>query len=64
MVAHPVSVPNEPPAEIKALIDAHINGFNTRDNDLVLGDFGDGDHHGRHCALSLVEPKCSGQLAR
>jgi len=41
MVAHPVSVPNEPPAEIKALIDAHIYGFNTRDNDLFLGVFGD-----------------------
>jgi len=34
-------LPNEPPAEIKALIDAHINGFNTHDNDLFLGVFGD-----------------------
>ena len=41
MAAQPVSVPNEPPAEIKALIDAHINGFNTHDNDLFLGVFGD-----------------------
>ena len=41
MAAQPVSVPNEPPAEIKALIDAHINGFNTHDKDLFLGVFGD-----------------------
>jgi hypothetical protein len=41
MAAQPVPVPNEPPAEIKALIDAHINGFNTHDNDLFLGVFGD-----------------------
>jgi hypothetical protein len=41
MAAHPVSVPNESSAEIKALIDAHINGFNTHDNDLFLGVFGD-----------------------
>jgi hypothetical protein len=34
-------LPNEPPAEIKALIDAHINGFNTHDDDLFLGVFGD-----------------------
>ena len=41
MAAHTISVPSEPPAEIKALIDAHINGFNTHDNDLFLGVFGD-----------------------
>jgi hypothetical protein len=41
MAAQPVPLPNEPPVEIKALIDAHINGFNTHDNDLFLGVFGD-----------------------
>lgn len=34
-------MPNEPPADIKALIDAHIDGFNSHDNDLFLGVFGD-----------------------
>ncbi len=29
------------PAAIQSLIDAHINGFNTHDNDLFLGVFGD-----------------------
>jgi hypothetical protein len=29
------------PAEIQSLIDAHINGFNTHDNDLFRGVFGD-----------------------
>ena len=32
---------SNPPAVIQALIDAHINGFNTHDNDLFLGVFGD-----------------------
>ena len=32
---------SDPPDEIKILIDAHINGFNTQDNDLFLGVFGD-----------------------
>ena len=32
---------NNPPAEIQALIDAHINGFNTQDNDLFFSVFGD-----------------------
>ena len=32
---------NNPPAVLQALIDAHINGFNTHDNDLFLGVFGD-----------------------
>ena len=41
MAARPISMPNEPPADIKALIDAHIEGFNTHDNDLFLGVFGD-----------------------
>jgi hypothetical protein len=41
MAAQPVPVPKEPLAEIKALIDAHINGFNTHDSDLYLGVFGD-----------------------
>jgi hypothetical protein len=40
-MAGPVPVPNGPPAEIAALIEAHINGFNTQDNDLFLGVFGD-----------------------
>ena len=30
-----------PPGVIQTLIDAHINGFNTRDNDLFLSVFGD-----------------------
>ena len=41
MAAQPISLLNEPPAEIKALIDAHIKGFNTHDNDLFLSVFGD-----------------------
>ena len=32
---------SNPPAVIQALIDAHINGFNSHDNDLFLGVFGD-----------------------
>ena len=32
---------SNPPAAIQSLIDAHINGFNTQDNDLFLGVFGD-----------------------
>ena len=35
------SVTGNPPAVIQALIDAHIKGFNTQDNDLFLGVFGD-----------------------
>jgi len=30
-----------PPSEIQALIERHIEGFNTRDDDLFLGVFGD-----------------------
>ena len=32
---------SNPPAEIQTLIDAHINGFNTQDNELFLSVFGD-----------------------
>ena len=32
---------NEPPTEIQALIDDHINGFNSQDNRLFLSVFGD-----------------------
>ena len=32
---------SNPPAVIQALIDAHINSFNTQDNDLFLSVFGD-----------------------
>ena len=35
------SVTSNPPAAIQTLIDAHINGFNTQDNDLFLSVFGD-----------------------
>jgi ketosteroid isomerase-like protein len=34
-------VTSKPPAVIQALIDAHINGFNTQDSDLFLSVFGD-----------------------
>jgi hypothetical protein len=33
-------VTKNPPPEIQILIDTHINGFNTHDNDLFLGVFG------------------------
>jgi hypothetical protein len=36
-----MTVTSKPPAEIQALIDAHINGFNTQDSDLFLSVFGD-----------------------
>lgn len=32
---------SNPPAVIQTLIDAHINGFNTQDNNLFLSVFGD-----------------------
>jgi len=35
------SATSNPPAAIQTLIDAHINGFNTQDNDLFLNVFGD-----------------------
>jgi len=31
----------QPPADIQALIDAHVKAFNTQDTDLFLGVFGD-----------------------
>jgi hypothetical protein len=34
-------VSSNPPATIQTLIDGHINGFNTQDNDLFLSVFGD-----------------------
>jgi len=34
-------VTSKPPAAIQTLIDAHINSFNTQDNDLFLSVFGD-----------------------
>jgi hypothetical protein len=34
-------VTSNPPTAIQTLIDDHINGFNTLDNDLFLGVFGD-----------------------
>jgi len=39
MATPATATPNEPPTEIKALIDTHINGFNTQDNDLFLSVF-------------------------
>ena len=35
------SVTSSPPAVIQTLIDAHINSFNTQDNDLFVSVFGD-----------------------
>ena len=35
------SVTSNPPPAIQTLIDAHINGFNTQDNDLFFSVFGD-----------------------
>lgn len=32
---------NTPPADIQTLVDAHVTGFNTQDNDLFLSVFGD-----------------------
>jgi hypothetical protein len=34
-------VTSKPPAELQVLIDAHVSGFNTQDNDLFLSVFGD-----------------------
>jgi hypothetical protein len=36
-----ISVTSKPPAVIQTLLDAHINGFNTQDNELFLSTFGD-----------------------
>ena len=35
------TAPSEPPPEIQSLIDLHINGFNTQDNNLIFSVFGD-----------------------
>ena len=40
MAAQPISMPNEPPAEIKALIDRVLGGFNTKDSRLYNSAFG------------------------
>jgi hypothetical protein len=40
-VTRDIIVTNNPPAVLQTLIDTHINGFNTQDNDLFLGVFGD-----------------------
>ena len=34
-------MPDTPPAEIQGLIDAHVNGFNSQDDELFLSVFGD-----------------------
>ena len=34
-------VVDKPPGEIQTLIDNHINGFNTQDNELFLSVFGE-----------------------
>lgn len=39
MVAQPISLPNEAPAEIKSLIDAVLGGFNTKDSTLYNSAF-------------------------
>src|SRR5512146_1181953 len=36
-----MTVTKTPPAEIRALIDAHVNSFNAQDHDLFLSVFGD-----------------------
>jgi hypothetical protein len=36
-----ISVTSKPPAEIQTLIDTHISGFNTQNNDLFLSVFGE-----------------------
>jgi hypothetical protein len=36
-----MTVPDQPPTEIQSLIDAHINGFNTGNDELFLSLFGD-----------------------
>ena len=36
-----ITVTSKPPAEIQTLIETHINGFNTQDNDLFLSVFGE-----------------------
>jgi ketosteroid isomerase-like protein len=36
-----ITVTSDPPAVIQNLIDAHVNGFNSQDNDLFVSVFGD-----------------------
>lgn len=40
MAAQPISTPNEPPIEIKDLIDRALGGFNTKDSALYSNAFG------------------------
>lgn len=40
MAAQPSSLPNEPPAEIKSLIDTVLSGFNNKDSALYTSAFG------------------------
>lgn len=40
MAARPMSMPNEPPAEIKALIDTVLGGFNSKNSVLYNSAFG------------------------
>ena len=40
MAAQPISMPNEPPAEIKAVIDKVLGGFNNKDSVLYNSAFG------------------------
>lgn len=40
MAAQPMSIPNQPPAEIQALIDAVLGGFNNKDSVLYNSAFG------------------------
>ena len=41
MAAQPIAMPNEPPAEIKALIDTVLGGFNSKDCALYNSAFGE-----------------------
>src|SRR4051794_26841858 len=40
MAAQPISIPNEPPVEIKALIDKALGGFNSKDSASYNNAFG------------------------
>src|SRR5215813_14487133 len=40
MAAQPISMPKEPPDEIKALIDKALDGFNRKDSGLYTSSFG------------------------
>src|SRR6516165_984505 len=39
MAAQPIPIPNEPPAEIKAVIDKALDGFNSKDSALYTNAF-------------------------